>query len=69
MPKRSSKRQPRDLNQLAARIVDAATSGEPSPSELQANEDSSPEKNPHAAALGKLEGKKAKPVAPQSDLC
>lgn len=49
MPDRSRKR-PRDLNRLAASIVEAATEGEP-----EVAEDG---KNPHAVALGKLGGKK-----------
>ncbi len=49
MPKRSSKR-PTDLNQLAASIVEAATSETPVPQE--------PQKNPAAVALGKLGGLK-----------
>ncbi len=53
MPKRSSKQPIRDLNELAARIVDAATSDAP-----QAERPASPAKNPHAAALGRLGGKK-----------
>ncbi len=44
MPKRSSKRQPQDVNVLAADIVAEATGGS--------------EKNPHAVALGRLGGKK-----------
>ena len=53
MPKRSSKKTPRDINVLAAHIAEQAT-GEPVPS-------SSPEqstKNPAAVALGRLGGKK-----------
>jgi hypothetical protein len=57
MPKRSSTKQPRDLNELAARIVDAATSDEP-----QADAPTPPAKNPHAAALGRLGGKKGGPA-------
>ena len=54
MPERSSKpKRTRDLNELAARIVDAATSDDP-----QAANPQPPEKNPHAAALGRLGGKK-----------
>jgi len=53
MPERSSKpKRPRDLNQLAAAITEAATEGEPRPAPER------PEKNPHAAALGRLGGKK-----------
>ena len=49
MPDRSRKR-PRDLNRLAASIVEAATKGE-----LGLTEDG---KNPAAVALGRLGGKK-----------
>jgi hypothetical protein len=49
MPKRSSK--PRDLNAMAAAIVDQATSDEPEP-------DSDEGKNPAAVELGRLGGKK-----------
>lgn len=50
MPERSSKKRPRDLNQLAAKIAEIATEGEkPEP-------DSG--KNPAAVALGRLGGKK-----------
>ena len=45
MPKRSGKR-PRDLNSLAASIVDDATDEAPEP------EPSEPEKDPAAVALG-----------------
>ena len=55
MPKRSSKKQPRDINTLAASIVEQAT-GEPTPK----TPDSS--KNPAAVALGKLGGKKGGPA-------
>jgi hypothetical protein len=49
MPERSRKR-PRDVNQLAASIVEAATEGEkPEPES---------DKNPAAVALGRLGGKK-----------
>ena len=52
MPKRSSKKKNiRDVNVLAARIVEEST-GEPTPKP----EDS--EKNPAAVALGRLGGKK-----------
>jgi len=44
MPKRSSKKNPRDVNVLAAQIVEEATS--------------EPVKNPAAVALGRLGGKK-----------
>lgn len=49
MPDRSRKR-PRDLNRLAASIVEAATKGE-----LGLTEDG---KNPAAVALGRLGGRK-----------
>lgn len=51
MPKRSSKKNIRDVNVLAAHIIEQAT-GEPSPK----LEDST--KNPAAVALGRLGGKK-----------
>jgi len=51
MPERSSKRRGHlDLNQLAAAIVNEATSEEPKQEE--------PEKNPAAVALGRLGGLK-----------
>lgn len=51
VPKRSSrsKKEP-DLNQIAARVVEKATSGKPK------------KKNPAAVALGKLGGKKGGPA-------
>ena len=50
MPKRSSKRQPQDVNVLAASIVEEATrEGESG-------------KNPHAVALGRLGGAKGGPA-------
>lgn len=49
-----SRKRPRDLNQLAASIVDEATSGE---GQTGARHDSNG-KNPHAAALGRLGGLK-----------
>ena len=54
MPNRSSKSRPRDLNQLASSIVDAATGNEP-----EQPEDT---RNPAAVALGKLGGKKGGPA-------
>ncbi len=59
MRERSStaKKRPRDLNELAARIVEDTTSAPP--------EDlarSAVQKNPHAAALGHLGGKKGGPA-------
>lgn len=54
MPERSSKKRPRDLNQLAAAIVEAATEGEtPEPES---------DKNPAAVALGRQGGKKGGPA-------
>jgi len=52
MPKRSSKK---DLNQLAASIVEAATSPIPSKESVAKT---SKQKNPAAVALGKLGGLK-----------
>ena len=49
MPKRSSKKTPRDINQLAAFIVEQST-GEPATKPEDAN------KNPAAVALGRLGG-------------
>jgi len=49
MPKRSST--PRDLNAMAAAIVDQATGDEPTP-------DPDEGKDPHAVALGRLGGRK-----------
>ena len=51
MPKRSSKKRPRDTNQLAASIVQEAT-GETPPKPTD------PDKNPNAVALGRLGGQK-----------
>lgn len=55
MRKRSStvKDEGKDINQLAARIVEAATG---------ASEEPKPEKNPAAVALGRLGGKKGGPA-------
>jgi len=54
MPERSSRKRPRDLNQLAASIIEAATEGEaPEP------EDG---KDPAAVALGRKGGKKGGPA-------
>ncbi len=50
MPERTRKR-PRDLNRLAASIVEAATEGEFTPEDLEG-------KNPAAVMLGRLGGKK-----------
>jgi len=49
MPKRSGKR-PRDLNSLAASIVDDATDETPAPEPVE------PEKDPAAVALGRRGG-------------
>ena len=51
MPKRSSKKKARDINILAAQIVEQST-GESIPNF------SEPQKNPHAVALGHLGGLK-----------
>ncbi len=48
MPKRSSKKSPRDVNVLAADIVAEATGDS--------------EKNPHAVALGRMGGAKGGPA-------
>ena len=50
MPDRTRTKRPKDLNQLAATIVQEATEGKP------AEQPSS--KNPHAVALGRLGGLK-----------
>lgn len=55
MPKRSSKEEPADINQLAKAIVDQATSEEPPP--ITENG-----KNAAAVALGRLGGKKGGPA-------
>lgn len=57
MPKRSSKKQPRDPNQLAASIVEEATT-EDEPHE----ESSDDSKDPNAVALGRKGGKKGGPA-------
>jgi len=51
MPRRSSKKRPRDVNQLAASIVADATG-------RAFVEDNPPAKNPAAVELGRLGGKK-----------
>jgi len=56
MPKRSSKKRPRDPNQLAKAIVDEATDQTPPDPEESAPVDDG--KNPAAVALGRLGGKK-----------
>ena len=50
------KKSPRDINELAAMIVDEAT-GEPE-EELEDKTAETSEKNPNAVALGRLGGKK-----------
>lgn len=55
MPKRSSKKNQSDFNQIAASILEAATEEEPT-------KEPSKEKNPAAVALGKLGGKKGGPA-------
>ena len=56
MQDRSSRaKRPRDLNQLAASIVETATCDEPEP---QPDDAAEPEKNPHAVALGRRGGLK-----------
>ena len=61
MPKRSSKDETADLNELAKSIVDEATSEDESevPDEESADESG---KNPAAVALGRLGGKKGGPA-------
>jgi hypothetical protein len=59
MPKRSSKNKPRDINQLAAAIVDEATRDQPPEGKTpQPQEPEKPGKNPAAVELGRLGGKK-----------
>jgi len=50
VPERSSKKRPRDLNQLAAKITEIATEGD--------NPEAQSSKNPAAVALGRLGGRK-----------
>ena len=61
MPERSSKKRARDLNPLAATIVDEATGSETG---LVTPDEPAIEhvKNPHAAALGRLGGVKGGPA-------
>ena len=61
MPKRSSNKRPADLNRLAFSIVEEVTKEPESTPEAPA-ETYEPGKNPHAAALGKLGGKKGGPA-------
>jgi hypothetical protein len=49
MPERSSKKRPRDINQLAAAIVEEATEEKPAEPDTR---------NPNAVALGRLGGQK-----------
>lgn len=62
MPKRSSKKRPRDPNALAAEIVAEATAvrlkPEPVEPDVAQVKPSDRAKNPHAQALGRLGGKK-----------
>lgn len=55
MPKRSSKKKPRDLNALAAAIVEAATNESPP-------HDEDDGKDPNAVALGRKGGAKGGPA-------
>ena len=55
MPERSRKKRPRDINELAATIIEEATNEEPKGYAIDSVED---EKNPAAVALGRLGGKK-----------
>ncbi len=57
MPDRTSKKRPTDVNQLAASIVNDATSDEPGEPAQETDG-----KNPAAVALGKLGGKKGGPA-------
>lgn len=58
MPDRTSKRTPRDLNQIAASIVDKATKD----SVQESDQEQGSGKNPAAVALGRLGGKKGGPA-------
>jgi len=62
MPKRSSKKRPRDPNVMAAQIVAEATGEkpkeEPEAAEVTEAELPTKPKNPHAQALGRLGGEK-----------
>lgn len=60
MPNRSSKKRPTDINELARAIVDEATGNTAAPEEGASPE--TPQKNPHAQALGKLGGRKGGPA-------
>ena len=50
MPDRTRKKRPRDVNKLAATIVQETTDGKPT--------ETTSKKNPHAVALGRLGGLK-----------
>ena len=54
MPKRSSKKNPTDINLIAAQIIEAATG----PIEEKPTKKTPPPKNPAAVALGRLGGMK-----------
>ena len=57
MPKRSRKKKP-DHNELAAGVVDEATSEDESPPKKKPDEEAEEGKNPAAVALGRLGGLK-----------
>ncbi len=61
MPKRSSKKPPRDINQLAKAIIDESTS-EDQPDAPAEDTGGTKGKNPAAVALGRLGGKKGGPA-------
>jgi hypothetical protein len=57
MPERSNKpKRPRDLNELASKLVGIATGEEPEPADNTPAEKDT--RNPHAVALGRLGGLK-----------
>lgn len=58
MPKRSRKKRPTDIHELARAIVDEATGN--TPEEQPSLE--TPPKTPHSQALGKLGGRKGGPA-------
>ncbi len=61
MPERSrNPKRTRDPNQVVALVVDEAAGGTPEPPAR--SQTAAPEKNPHAAALGSLGGKKGGPA-------
>jgi len=55
MPKRSSKKKPRDVNQIAKRVVDIVSGEEPN---VKPDDAADEGKNPHAVALGRMGGLK-----------